>query len=483
MKKFLADPDLFGNEAGEDENIHVLNSYFVEKDSFEPFFSSDYPFKIVKSKKGIGKSALLKQGLNKALSSSPYVMALYLKGSDLIALQEVASSTPHDLIFGWQQRICSRINMEIGKNLNIALSDDAIRLVESSEIAGFKNRNIVGVLLNRLKLKFGSADIELKNIVDGDAQSVLQRYSERKGVKTWLFVDDIDATFLNREDIKLLTSTFFSACRNLVNDVDGLFIRASVRTDVWHVLAQYDESLDKCQQYLIELSWSTRETGEILKKKIKSYFTRKYPTEKRYSNWDTAKDANLIYREVFRTPMSWSNGKVPPDKPIHILSAGRPRWASQLCKLAGQHAVSSKRNLIGIQDISNVLKIYGKSRLDDLYREHSHQTTRLNDIIESFAGGAKRYSTEALLKHIGAKIIKRFGLIEIDGLKQKGDGLYIAHLLFRMGFIQGRDEKGKTGLEFVGFNDRPNLLISTTNPDDGLQWEIHPSYRSVLRIA
>ncbi|MNH42295.1 hypothetical protein D3C79_1039650 [compost metagenome] len=45
-----------------------------------------------------------------------------------------------------------------------------------------------------------------------------------------------------------------------------------------------------------------------------------------------------------------------------------------------------------------------------------------------------------------------------------------------------RDEEDKTGLGFVKFEDRPNLLSSKSNLDDGLIWEIHPSYRDVLRI-
>jgi hypothetical protein len=37
-------------------------------------------------------------------------------------------------------------------------------------------------------------------------------------------------------------------------------------------------------------------------------------------------------------------------------------------------------------------------------------------------------------------------------------------------------------LGFIRFEDRPHLLSSNENRDDGLPWEVHPSYRSVLRI-
>ena len=40
-RRDLIDPELFGNEAGEDEDSEVLSSYFVEKSDFERFFSAN----------------------------------------------------------------------------------------------------------------------------------------------------------------------------------------------------------------------------------------------------------------------------------------------------------------------------------------------------------------------------------------------------------------------------------------------------------
>lgn len=34
----IKDKDLFGNDAGEDENIEVLNSYYIDNPDFEDFF-------------------------------------------------------------------------------------------------------------------------------------------------------------------------------------------------------------------------------------------------------------------------------------------------------------------------------------------------------------------------------------------------------------------------------------------------------------
>ena len=71
----------------------------------------------------------------------------------------------------------------------------------------------------------------------------------------WIVIDDLDATFQNTSAESSSLATFFSACRYLVQDVKGIFIRASVRTDVWALLRRYDEALDKMSQYVSEILW------------------------------------------------------------------------------------------------------------------------------------------------------------------------------------------------------------------------------------
>ncbi|GBC63088.1 hypothetical protein DENIS_4077 [Desulfonema ishimotonii] len=480
-KEDIISPDLFGNEAGEDESEEILNSYFVDKPEFNLFYSKANRFQIVRSRKGVGKSALLKK-TQYQLQNDPNIIAVYVKGSDLAALEPFDTMTPHELISGWQKRICTKITIEIGRRLNLAFDDDSISLVESAEVTGFRGRNLVGSLADRLKLKLGKIDIDIKKILSDNAQALLERYSKDKDINVWLLVDDIDATFLNTEEQRLYTSTFFSACRNIINLVNGLTIRASVRTDVWTIIDQYDEALDKCGQYIIDLSWSTTETGKILKKKILSFYQRKYPNNFKYKNISLDSPEERIFELVFIIPFPWGRGRVAPFRPIHILSAGRPRWAAQLCKLAAKHAFSNNFGKISIRNIDRVLEIYGRSRLNDLYKEHTHQCKNLKDLIEAFAGGPKKYTTQDMLKRITDKIIKLCGLPKIDGEEKGKDSIYIAHFLFRIGFICARDENDDTGLAFIKHEDRPHLLTSKVNLDDGLWWEIHPSYRKILRI-
>lgn len=482
IRRDLIDPELFGNEAGDDEDLEVLNSYFLNKPEFDRFYSPSTRLAFVRSRKGVGKSALLKQTLFLRQAANAGEIIIYVKASDLIAMQDVKSTSPDELLYGWQQRICSQINLELGAALRFGFTDDSMLLIESAELAGFRNRNLVSALFDRLKVKGLSVEIERTRPTAADSHAVLKRVLDSKDATVWLFVDDVDATFVNTEHERLKASTFFSACRNLVSTVKGLCIRASVRSDVWSVLAQHDEALDKCEQYMLDLSWSTAETGRILENKIASYFSRFYSDDTEFTSLRPGIDGDKIRKIIFKEPFHWSGRHLESFRPIHILSAGRPRWAAQLCKLAGRDAYDKATSLISMGHVKAIMRDYGQFRVSDLYKEHRHQCPMLQEIVESFSGGVYKFTTDELLSHITDKIIRRVGIPAIDGINAEKGSLSVAQFIFRCGFIAARDESDVAGLGFIRYEDRPNLLASKVNLDDGLTWEVHPSYREVLRI-
>ena len=186
--------DILCNEAGEDEKPSILSSYFVIKPEFKKCEDSNIKFRIVRGRKGTGKSALLNWLAYIKELEKPSSIIINLKGDDLVAQKKFESLSPSELIFEWKQRICSRINIEIGKRVGIALNDTDISLVEHSEMVGFKGKNIVGALLDRIGRRVGQ--IQLTSTVPADFHQLLKRYIEKNvGVEVWLLVDDIDATF------------------------------------------------------------------------------------------------------------------------------------------------------------------------------------------------------------------------------------------------------------------------------------------------
>lgn len=478
------DEELFGNEAGEDEDPAVLSSYFITKEKFKKFFSLTRRFGIVRARKGMGKSSLLSKMAYDVGNQEPDSIIISITGSDLLSYGNFGS-TDHLLLQNeWKKALSARINFELGNRIGFAWTDDQMALVEASELAGYRGKNLAGSLMSRIKSKH--IPIEVTTGSEKDAGALLSRYSSNQNnVKIWLLVDDIDSTFSADELQKSRVSSFFSACRSLTRDVNGLFIRASVRTDVWTTI-RYNEDLDKCEQYAIDISWTRTDLEKIISKKILSYLHRKVDSSA-FKNWNVeySKNRDDLISLVFMNRLRWSGSKVPPFTPIRILGAKRPRWISQLCRLSAEAAAERDVKRVGIQEINHILSDFGRLRVNDIYKEHSHQFSHLQKLIETFTRGKKRYNTEELLVKIETGFIDRIGkgsVGQIDG-EDYIRPLQIAHLLYRVGFILLREIPNLgSPPRFIDYDERPELLTDPSLSYDDYIWEVHPSYRGILSI-
>lgn len=479
----LSDNELFGNEAAEEENPQVLASYFVEKPSFRRFYDPRRRLAIVRARKGMGKSALLAKVAHDVREQHPDALVILLHGADLVDLADFSSDDPLTLINRWQQAICRRVNMEIGSRLRFAASDTEMMMVETAELVGLKGKNLLGALMDRFRFPVGPINFERPTTPD--ASSLLRAYSaKRSDLKIWLLVDDIDATYPDSPRHRLRTSTFFSAARKIITDFAGISLRGSVRMDVWTSIARSDEAMDKCEQYVTDLTWSQRESARILAKKILAWIVRVAPESVIARHWSVEKNSRELFDLVFLRDLEWGGDRLPPERLFHILSAGRPRWSAQLGRLSGEEAESRGATKIGIDHIEAVLQSFGKLRTDDLYREHKHQYADILG-IEAFAGGGSIYYTPALLERIWEKYIVRIGglqeLPRLEGAVVKRP-LDLAHFLYKVGFILARVREAEERVSFVKYEERPELLATVVNPDDRHRWDIHPSYRKHLRI-
>lgn len=57
--------------------------------------------------------------------------------------------------------------------------------------------------------------------------------------------------------------------------------------------------------------------------------------------------------------LRWGNHSVMPYRSIHILGAGRPRWAAQLCKFAALDAHNKQKDRISTGNINFAMTEYG----------------------------------------------------------------------------------------------------------------------------
>jgi hypothetical protein len=82
-----------------------------------------------------------------------------------------ALATANDYTQDWMVRLCALVNRQLALRLNLALTDDQITLVETAELEGYRSRNIVGCLLDRLQSlvlekERGTTKLPIKNEID-----------------------------------------------------------------------------------------------------------------------------------------------------------------------------------------------------------------------------------------------------------------------------------------------------------------------------
>ena len=471
--------DLFGNDAGEDEDPEVLSSYFVDLPVFRPFFDPEVKFSVARARKGMGKSALIAQLAHTLTGTAgSETVVVRATGSDFSEVSVGPQDGAAQLVARWQERITRLIAAHLGQSIKFAASETNIALVEIAELEGFKERNLLGCLVDRFREKLGMTDSSKV-----DSESVLGRAlgAAPDNLRVWVLIDDIDATFLNNENERLRLATFFSACRGMANTFRGVAIRVTVRSDVWGFLRRFDEALDKVEQYVLDISWTQDELVVSISSKIRAHIQRQRVGGKE-AMWQARRDKDRLLGLVFAESWRWDERDVPPDRPLFVLSAGRPRWAAQLCRLAARVATARGSERILWRDVMESAEKYGSLRLDDLYREHAHQCGDTAAVIACLSGGPSRYTTTELHKRFTDQLLRKRGPIDLDGVRGGGTPQTVTRFLFQIGFIAGRQRGVNAQVDYVRFEDQPNLLANRDNWDDGLIWEVQPQYRVPLKI-
>ncbi|AXG68438.1 hypothetical protein KORDIASMS9_00653 [Kordia sp. SMS9] len=494
----LLDKRIFGNEAGGDESPDMLKEYFIFKDEFEDFFDSQNKFMCVRSKKGMGKSTLLQMSRYKSETQDNVFTSIFIEGHELETNGDFSNLNPNKYISIWQQRICSHINNEISNNIGFTFDQDEKDIMTNSEIQGFKKRNFFESLLKRFEFKVKGNSISLNDQINANNKSLLERISKKKSRLIWVFIDDIDATFLNQSKDKLIVSTFYSACRYLVRDIEGLVLRVSSRTNVWTIIKHFDEALDKCEQYMIDILWEKNDFKLLIRNKIYAYIKINYPHKIK----NIGKHDDEVLKFVFKHPfmlnikdirkvqelggsdkllkklnsmhgrmyhsfsvlkrtleerLTESELKIYGDialrnfhnKPVVLIrgkygflennlfefSNRRPRWAVQLCYLSAKNAKKRQVLKIASIDIDQALPEFSKIRLADLYKEHNHQFDKLQNLIESFNYVNSKFYTHSLADYLKKNFVSKHGMPKIDGIEAERL-IDIIEFLYRIDFIQ-----------------------------------------------
>jgi hypothetical protein len=489
QNNYLANIDheqLFGSDSGEDEDPHALLSYFVDLPEFRKFYEPRHAMSIVRGRKGMGKSALLRRLALRLRDAQGSDIVISTTGHELMGMGDFSYRSHAYLENHWKQVICKRICIEIGKRIQLALTDDAMSMVETAEIEGFKGANVVSALTDRIggilqrvlggddsAAPAASAHLLRKGI--SNPLDTLKRFQQERDRVVWLLIDDIDAKYVDDDDNQHRVGAFFSAIRSLAFSVEGLKIRASVRTDVWRNLRRMEDQ-DKLRQYVIDINWGDQALRSIFVKRILSYLQREQFAPAR--QWDTTLNHDEIVEQVFVGRMAWDNRLIEPFLPIKILAGNRPRWMGQLCKLAGSQAGGSR---ISLSHINHAMNEFGQEKIADIQKEHIHQFPDLPKLIDVFRAGRREYNRFQMLKIIEANYLQKVAAAvpHINGYPYTSID-QLCDFLFQIDFIACHYPDKKV---FTSCQDDPDRWPSHENQQNKLFWAINPSYRRYLRIV
>lgn len=446
----LLDPRLFGNEAGDDEDEATLSEYFVDKPEFKSFEANSRRIAICRGRKGMGKSALLNY-ISYSKSQLPNTYVSKVKGSDLFSRLKEGIVDSHEWVASWRQVIIDVVNASLNLDLGVD-SRTAASVFSISNGTRFSLANADGLI--------------------------------------WLCIDDIDATYRRSISEDLRLAAFFSAVRGLAVEFPLLRIRVSVRQDVWSSIRAVDEALDKCEQYMLDIEWSRTGTRSIIAKRIKHYVALLH-TEARAAIHGTVVDApdeeakraiNQLSDPkalliLFPAKYPWGSFTTDVHNVIHVLSAGRPRWALQLARMTAGIAAKYGDHLLKYGYMKQILPRYSQSRIIDLIREHSHQCPQIEDLLYSFNSTDRELTTQEFIERVDKRIHAKVDVF-IDRDTNKASVIEICQFMFRIGFIEAIDLNDRT--RHYHFEDSPQLLRSMTAVHDHIKWQVRPSYQAAL---
>lgn len=475
--------DMFGSDSGEHEKESALREYFVDLPEFKKFFNPSNELGIVRARKGMGKSALLKVLALRQREHNSKDIIITATGNELMGMGDFSNKGQAYLENHWKQVICKRICIEIGRKINFALTDNSMSMVEVAEIEGYKSLNILSALTERtgaliqkaLAIASGS-DILDTTVKRGaiNPEEALKHFQGDGDRNVWILVDDIDAKYVDNDEHQERVGAFFSAIRSLAFNVSGLRLRASVRTDVWRNLRKMEDQ-DKLRQYVIDIAWRDNHLKSIFAKRILAYLNRL--NFKPAAEWDEHRNYNDLLDQVFWGNFYWTGMTVEPFIPLKFLAGGRPRWMGQLAKLAGVKAGQSR---ISFDNVIEAMQVFGQEKVADIQKEHLHQFELLDKLIQSFRSGRKEYSRYQLLKHIEDKFSSK--LVEmpnVNGFPYKNSE-QLAEFLFEIDFLVAH-HNGRT--DYTTYDNDPDLFTTEENNQNKIQWTIHSSYRNFLRIV
>ena len=254
MQIDITSTQLFGNEAGEDEDEGIFRSYAVRRPELSSFLAEETPISIVRAYKGEGKSALLRLVALDLANRNPPPIVVQVSANTISP--EVEGIDSDKWLRGWKTNILRQAARDIGKRIHFAFKDDAITLVEEAEANGFRARNFVSSVADRLKTS--AIPLERNRPPTANHQALLERYLAG-GDYVWMMIDDIDQNFENTPGNRVKIAAFFTAVRQISIAIPEFRLRIAVRPNTWAIVKRDYEAMSHVEQYVTDLAWELKD--------------------------------------------------------------------------------------------------------------------------------------------------------------------------------------------------------------------------------
>ena len=472
------DPTLFGSEAADLEDESLFFSYAMQRPEVVEFLDERHPVRIVSAYKGEGKSALLRLAEQKLNDRPSRPLVIRVTGSSIAPAP--SSLNEDEWIKAWKQSILSLLAREIGATIRFAWTDDATGLVEEAEREGFRQRSIVGYVLDRIKHKDNPITQVTPSLAN--AERTLNRWLTSKD-KVWLLIDDIDHNYANTDHYRVKLASFLAAVKDLMVKTPEIRVRFTIRPNVWQILRRTYEGVSHFRVSVLPLTWTLADCELMVSRRAESYLQRS-------GEWSRigrtlpldVKRVEALNKLLFETPMPWGKDTWRPATIVlYTLSRHRPRWLIELIKESAKRTHKRGGSKINWDDIKDVLASFSKNRYDDTIVEFKSHCAELPELLTAFASQRERYATDELMKLLRDNVLQQVHP-RISGYTYPHQPREVAQFLFEIGFLSARLDRADGSYEHATYAEQPDLLDSRLNLDQGYSWEIHPVFRQTLKL-
>lgn len=471
----FSDPELFGSETADTEDPSQLEKYFVTRPQFAQFLDPNNSFGIVRARKGVGKSALLKHAVGSAINLDH--SAFFFTGSSLLEHGALGVGTANEVMRDWREIVCASALAHVAEKIDFPKTPTELAIV----------RKVRPLVSQTQLLKFIIANFSIRiwsfssrEISETSSYQLLKRYLKEKRNKLWIIVDDIDATFEASAAENLRLSYFFSAARLLAHEIEELVVRVSVRLDIWTTIRRLDEALDKCDQHITDIEWDNLGTLSIIANRIRNYLEIKAGSEDpAFRTMVRSLPDDEVLDLLFARSFPWGDGELKNFNYLHRLSSGRPRWMLRVCKASTEQANQEMRyNGINIGSIRKILPAYSSNRLTDVIIEHRHQCDEIENLVLAFEGRQRAFTTREILEFIRRKM-DVLGSVSIDDNPAANEN-EICSFLFRIEFLEAKIDSSPN--EILRYEQHPHFFRASTANHDSIKWEVNPVFHQALHL-